>query len=376
MIKNFSKSALVIIVLLISINTIQAQWKYNSLSNIKDDVIISYDVVYERELTEKEKKSSSFIREIITTFNKNKLINRIFYNSIKTQRYSLYDYKLKKYYNCSVRGESKSAIEYNFKEPKQDVVKQENMEKDILGFSSDISITMMHGKPYEIYSTKDLGLRYVKSYNLEGFLLEYPGHSKSLGSYRVVAKKISHYKIPKSVYSLEGFKIQTAAEYKKAREESKERSSERSNKYKVIADRLMDKEAPSYKTRSINKKKISSKDMLGKVVVLNFWFTTCPPCKAEIPNLNELKEKYKGKDVEFIAFALDEEYKLDKFLKSKKFKYDIVAESRWLTGKFEIQAYPTNVIIDKEGKVQFYEVGYKSNIVEKMSYKIDKLLEE
>jgi len=149
-----------------------------------------------------------------------------------------------------------------------------------------------------------------------------------------------------------------------------------SNLAKEAAIEKIGTSAPKYSLRSINGKKLKSKEMEGKVVVLNFWFTTCPPCKKEIPQLNELREKFKDENVEFIAVSLDAEYKLSTFLEQQPFTYDIVEDGRWIAEKFEIKSYPSNIIIDQNGTIQFYKIGYKTDIVEMMSYKIKKLLDQ
>lgn len=338
------------------------------------DTVIFYDVIYEKELTEEEKASSSFIKDITVTFNKNKLVERVFRNTTRYESYTVFDYSLKKYYKCNVTRSQKRAIVSNFRTPSKDVEKQNNSEKTILDLPCDEYVTIIAGKPVKMYATKAFGLRFAHHYKMDGFLLDYYAYNKKLGKYRVVAKKIEHLNIPTSYYSLNGFDVMNKEAYKKLRSESRKNYEERKSKYNKIADKLIDKKKPVYSTKTIINKKISSKKMLGKVVVLNFWYTTCPPCKKEIPLLNKLKHKYKNKDVEFIAFALDEEYKLANFLLKNRFDYDMVSDARWLKEKFQIQAYPTNIIIDKKGKIQFYDVGYKSTILDKMSYKIDQLL--
>ena len=62
------------------------------------DTVIFYDVIYERKLTEEEKASSSFIKGITVTFNKNKLVECVFRNTTRYESYTVFDYSLKKYY--------------------------------------------------------------------------------------------------------------------------------------------------------------------------------------------------------------------------------------------------------------------------------------
>ncbi|RZK50337.1 MAG: TlpA family protein disulfide reductase, partial [Pedobacter sp.] len=80
-----------------------------------------------------------------------------------------------------------------------------------------------------------------------------------------------------------------------------------------------------YKLTDIEGNKYDIKDVKGKIVVLNFWFINCPPCKQEIPELNKLQAKFKDSaNVLFLGIALDEKYDLKEFLKTTPFNYNIV----------------------------------------------------
>lgn len=106
-------------------------------------------------------------------------------------------------------------------------------------------------------------------------------------------------------------------------------------------------------------KKYTLKDMKGKVVVLNFWFINCPPCRTEIPHLNKMVEGFKEKDdVVFLAVALDTYYELKSFLKEMPFQYGIVDGGSYIASKYGVTSFPTHVVIDKEGKIIFHTSGY------------------
>jgi thiol-disulfide isomerase/thioredoxin len=114
----------------------------------------------------------------------------------------------------------------------------------------------------------------------------------------------------------------------------------------------------SFSERDMNGTKFNLKEMEGKVVVLNFWFINCPPCRAEIPQLNEMVEKYRdNKDVVFIAVALDEKWELKDFLKKMPFNYNIIDNGRYLASKWGISSYPTHVVLSKQSKVLFHTSG-------------------
>ena len=132
------------------------------------------------------------------------------------------------------------------------------------------------------------------------------------------------------------------------------------------------KKAPSFSMTDINGKTISSESLLGKVVVLNFWFVTCQPCIEEIPDLNEVYKKYKNNpDVVFASITFNEKEKVSKFLKKHPLDYPVISDARNICNEFSVNSYPTNMVIDKEGN--FYDLisGGFPNISDHISSKID-----
>lgn len=111
-------------------------------------------------------------------------------------------------------------------------------------------------------------------------------------------------------------------------------------------------EAPKFDVKDVYGNSYKSEDLVGKVVVLNFWFIGCAPCIKEMPALNEMVKDYEGKDVVFIAFANDKEESLTKFLKEREFKYNVIPASGSIANSYDVNSYPTHVIIDKKGNVR------------------------
>ncbi|MDY0904901.1 TlpA disulfide reductase family protein [Pedobacter sp. CFBP9032] len=130
-----------------------------------------------------------------------------------------------------------------------------------------------------------------------------------------------------------------------------------------------------FKATDINGNKIDLREATGKVIVLNFWFINCPPCRQEIPQLNELVAKYKDNpDVVFLAIATDEKYGLQKFLKTTPYDYQVVPNGHNLASKYSVTLYPTHAIIDKNGKVKFSAVGLATNTIHWIKKSIDESL--
>ncbi|MES2004771.1 MAG: TlpA disulfide reductase family protein [Bacteroidota bacterium] len=133
----------------------------------------------------------------------------------------------------------------------------------------------------------------------------------------------------------------------------------------------------SFTERDIRGNKYNLKELLGKVVVLNFWFINCPPCRMEMPDLNELVENYKdNKEVVFIAVALDEKYAIQDFLKTNPFQYNIIDNGRYIASKYGITSYPTHVILDRQGKVNFHTSGLATSTVPWIKKSIEAALKE
>jgi thiol-disulfide isomerase/thioredoxin len=132
--------------------------------------------------------------------------------------------------------------------------------------------------------------------------------------------------------------------------------------------------APDIAYRTLDGREAKLADLKGKVVVLNFWFIGCAPCRVEIPGLNKLVEEYKGKDVVFLAFASDEEDLLREFLKELPFKYGIVPRGGAAARLFDVSVYPTHIIIDKAGAVAYFLTGGSPERHEQLAPLIDNLL--
>lgn len=119
----------------------------------------------------------------------------------------------------------------------------------------------------------------------------------------------------------------------------------------------------------------SSEFLKGKVVVMNFWFVACSPCVKEIPDLNEVVEKYQNRDdVVFLAFAKDTESLLGKFLAHTQFEYNIIPRAAPISKLYNVYAYPTHIVVDKNGMIQSAEVGYKSDMANQLIKTINELI--
>jgi len=115
----------------------------------------------------------------------------------------------------------------------------------------------------------------------------------------------------------------------------------------------------SFAARDLDGRDVSPATWRGKVTIVNFWATWCPPCRAEIPDLVALQEKYRDK-VQVIGVSEDEEPPdvVRKFAAQYKMNYPIVMTTPEIRKAFPgVSALPTSFIVDPEGRVMQRHIG-------------------
>jgi peroxiredoxin len=130
-----------------------------------------------------------------------------------------------------------------------------------------------------------------------------------------------------------------------------------------IAQSGKKQKAPNFSLQTQNGKVIELSKLKGKVVLVNFWATWCPPCRAEIPDFIEVYNTYKSKGFEIIGIALDEEgwSKVAPYVKEAKMNYPVVLGSAEVVQQYgNIESIPTTFIIDKNGYIAGRQVGVLS----------------
>ena len=106
---------------------------------------------------------------------------------------------------------------------------------------------------------------------------------------------------------------------------------------------------------TINGEKITSKDLLGKVVLINFWATDCPGCIAEMPGLINTYNKYKNQNFELIAVSMfyDPPSHVLSYAKNNNLPFPVVLdiEKKIATQFKNVTLTPTSFLIDHQGKI-------------------------
>lgn len=125
--------------------------------------------------------------------------------------------------------------------------------------------------------------------------------------------------------------------------------------------------------RSLNGDSFDFKTAKEKVVFVNFWATWCPPCVAEMPDLQELYSDY-SEEVVFLFVAHDEQENVSDFLEKKDYKLPVYFESSPTPEIISPEYLPTTYIIDKQGKLKVVKTGAANWNSEKIRTLLDELL--
>lgn len=112
--------------------------------------------------------------------------------------------------------------------------------------------------------------------------------------------------------------------------------------------------APQFALKDINGHTVRLRAYRGKVVMINFWATWCPPCRAEMPDLVRLQREHAEQGLQIIGITYPPETKnrVRRFARSLKVNYPIILGTRQIKARFSSEeTLPLTVVIDRDGKV-------------------------
>jgi peroxiredoxin len=118
--------------------------------------------------------------------------------------------------------------------------------------------------------------------------------------------------------------------------------------------------APDFKLEGLAGRQISLSSLRGKVVLVNFWATWCPPCREEMPSMERLHEVLAGDD--FVMLAINTEKNgrtvVPEFLKKNSYTFPILLDDKGeVQGLYGVYKFPETFIVRKDGVVENKVIG-------------------
>jgi len=111
--------------------------------------------------------------------------------------------------------------------------------------------------------------------------------------------------------------------------------------------------APELTLTDMAGKPVALSSYRGKTVLLDFWTTWCPPCRADAPSLDRLFQKYGGRDLVIVGISVSEERKVvEAFLKTHPHEFPMVLTTEnEMPRPYQVGVFPTYLVIDREGNL-------------------------
>lgn len=117
--------------------------------------------------------------------------------------------------------------------------------------------------------------------------------------------------------------------------------------------------ATNFSYRDAKGNEVSTEDLKGKVVFINFWASWCPPCRAEMPGLNQLFKEFENDNrIVFLFLAEDDDVSKAKlYLQNNNFSIPLMQRTSTLPTSMYSGTLPTTIIIDQQGRMAFRHEG-------------------
>lgn len=136
-----------------------------------------------------------------------------------------------------------------------------------------------------------------------------------------------------------------------------------------------------FELKDLKGKRVSSRDLKGKVAVISFWATWCTPCKQELSALDSFRKKYKGRDLTVLAIATDGPETLSvvrSVARRKRWGLTVLTDKDGAVNSLlnPRGTIPYSVFVDRRGRIAYVHAGYKSGDEAKYKEVLKSLLAE
>ncbi len=136
--------------------------------------------------------------------------------------------------------------------------------------------------------------------------------------------------------------------------------------------------APDFTLKDISGAETRLSAFKGRVVLLEFWATWCPPCKASVPDLIGLQKKYEDRGFTVVGVSMDGDAdaaaQVKEFSDKQGISYPLLIADETVIHQYNVMSIPTSFLINKDGKIVSSHNGYSDDFARRVSSEIEKLL--
>jgi thiol-disulfide isomerase/thioredoxin len=146
------------------------------------------------------------------------------------------------------------------------------------------------------------------------------------------------------------------------------------------AKSLEGKAAPDLQLGTLDGKQFKLSGLKGKVVLMDYWATWCPPCRKSLPHINELSQDKSLTDKGLMVFAINDKEakaKVQDFVKQNNYKFNVPLDPQGKFGQaYLVEGIPTTVIVGRDGTVKKVFVGFGEGSENQIKAAIEDALKE
>lgn len=127
-----------------------------------------------------------------------------------------------------------------------------------------------------------------------------------------------------------------------------------------VASPVAGRPAPDFTLTSSAGQSVKLGELRGKVVILNFWATWCPPCREEMPGMEQLYQRYKSRGFTILAVSVDGEGEkvVKPFLREYRLTFPVVYDTRMkVADLYQVRALPSTYLIGRDGQIAALALG-------------------
>lgn len=133
--------------------------------------------------------------------------------------------------------------------------------------------------------------------------------------------------------------------------------------------------APDFTLKDLSGKSVTLSDFKGKVVMVEFWATWCPPCVLAIPHLKKMHKKFDKEDFVLLAISIDSDLeKLKKFVAKRRIAYPVLFSDKKVERLFHVVNIPTTFLIDRQGNIAHQYMGFVPESAQYIEKDIESML--